>query len=415
MSRDHAFIAHVPVPTQKEVRLAELKQLLIECIFRVDRTSVIGTEEKGIARQIRLGGSDERRTRVEGSIGKIIVVMCPKKGKCFLFLSRGLCLFVQINNVYRLTWTQLIIHYLITFQIDHALDTGVSRAMVRLTHSSVDLSVYESGRKFQSSSHSWSSHASSQSKQGKHFEWEENRKCSWYWSFSSTIIWNFQEVWTSFGRHGWSLFCSVVPRTFLGPIFIALQATPFTESLLDHRLYLQYIGKQRASSEEDRSKEHLLLLVRVLLGIWVISGLTHLYKSLKGYCDLSTRRWWLLVIVTQFHFLFYSSRTLPNIFALVLGNRRLRKSVLHRSSNRWLVLHCFALWLSGQEKLLVWTSAFAILIFRSELVVLLSLILLQEVFVKRRLPFMKALGHGLCASALAVGKFSLGSRRRWIV
>lgn len=165
MSRDHAFIAHVPVPTQKEVRLSELKQLLIECIFRIDRTSVIGTEEKRIARQICLGGSDERRTRVEGSIGKIIVVMCRNKGKCFLFLSRGLCLFVQINNVYRLTWTQLI-----TFQIDHALDAGLSRAMVCVTHSSVDLSVYESGRKFQSSGHSWSSHASSQSKQGKHFE-----------------------------------------------------------------------------------------------------------------------------------------------------------------------------------------------------------------------------------------------------
>ncbi|CAF1339845.1 unnamed protein product [Rotaria sordida] len=161
-------------------------------------------------------------------------------------------------------------------------------------------------------------------------------------------------------------FPGVVPRTFLGPIFIAILAWPFSNISFDHLIYLQYI-------------------VRIILGILVISGLTHIYKSLKGYCDLSTRRWWLIIIITQFHLLFYSTRTLPNIFALVI------------------VLHSLAFWLSKREKSLVWTSAFAILIFRSELVILLGLILLQEVFIKRRLTFKKTLKHGLIASSLAVG------------
>ena len=69
-----------------------------------------------------------------------------------------------------------------------------------------------------------------------------------------------------------------------------------------------------------------------------------------------------------------------------------------------LVLHSFAFWLTGRGKSLVWTSAFAILIFRSELVVLLGLILLQEVFIRRRLTFTKTLVNGLLASALAIGK-----------
>ncbi|CAF3678989.1 unnamed protein product [Rotaria sp. Silwood1] len=161
-------------------------------------------------------------------------------------------------------------------------------------------------------------------------------------------------------------FPGVVPRTFLGPIFIAILAWPFSNISFDHLVYLQYI-------------------VRIILGILVISGLTHIYKSLKGYCDLSTRRWWLIIILTQFHLLFYSTRTLPNIFALVI------------------VLHSLAFWLSKQGKSLVWTSAFAILIFRSELVILLGLILLQEVFIKRRLAFKKTLFHGLIASSLAIG------------
>ncbi|CAF2861306.1 unnamed protein product [Rotaria sp. Silwood2] len=161
-------------------------------------------------------------------------------------------------------------------------------------------------------------------------------------------------------------FPGVVPRTFLGPIFIAILTWPFSNISFDHLLYLQYI-------------------VRIILGILVISGLTHIYKSLKGYCDLSTRRWWLIITLTQFHLLFYSTRTLPNIFALVI------------------VLHSLAFWLSKRAKSLVWTSAFAILVFRSELVILLGLILLQEVFIKRRLAFKKTLIHGLIASSLAIG------------
>jgi len=107
----------------------------------------------------------------------------------------------------------------------------------------------------------------------------------------------------------------VVPRTFLGPIFIAILTWPFS---FNHLLYLQYIGKRKISCcfLDLISKK---ILVRIILGILVISGLTHLYKSLKGYCDLSTRLWWLIIILTQFHFLFYSTRTLPNIFALVIG------------------------------------------------------------------------------------------------
>jgi hypothetical protein len=60
----------------------------------------------------------------------------------------------------------------------------------------------------------------------------------------------------------------------------------------------------------------------------------------------------------------------------------------------------------GEEKLLVWISPFTILIVRSELVGLLGLILLQEIFIKRCLAFTKALFNGLIASGLAIGKMN---------
>ena len=195
----------------------------------------------------------------------------------------------------------------------------------------------------------------------------------------------------------------MVPRTFLGPIFIALTTVPFLNfsSHDSHRLHLQYIGNiEPQRNEIVRS----FRVVRGVLGVLVISGLTHLYKALKGYCDTATRRWWLILILTQFHFLFYATRPLPNIFALVIGSFVICKETPPSFIDAHLVLHAFAFWLSGRNLLLVWTSAFAILVFRSELVILLGSILLQEVFLKRRLSFARALGHGLTASALAVGK-----------
>nr|SVE81262.1 EOG090X04MD [Daphnia magna] len=144
-------------------------------------------------------------------------------------------------------------------------------------------------------------------------------------------------------------FPGVVPRTFLGPLVVSVIAAPFVA----------------VSRVLEFPKDVSLYLVRFALGALVLWPLLKLQKRIKGTLGKGTSDWFVLVTVSQFHFLFYLSRPLPNTMALPL------------------VLFAYYYWLGQQHGKFIACSAAAILIFRGELAILLGLILLGELLTRR--------------------------------
>jgi len=144
-------------------------------------------------------------------------------------------------------------------------------------------------------------------------------------------------------------FPGVVPRTFLGPLAVSSIAFPLVS-------FIQML---------DLSKVYSQYVVRCVLGALVLWGFFSYRSAVKERLGGQLDLWLTLLTVSQFHFVFYCSRPLPNIFALVL------------------VLHALAAWLKGQSTRFIVLSAGAILIFRGELAIFLGAILFMELIVGR--------------------------------
>jgi len=144
-------------------------------------------------------------------------------------------------------------------------------------------------------------------------------------------------------------FPGVVPRSFVGPLILSAIAAPFIT----------------IADTFESSKLVSLIIVRLVLGALVLWPLLRIKKRIRENLGESVSLWFLLITLSQFHFIFYLSRPLPNIMALPL------------------VLFAFDFWLARQSGLFITFSAAAILIFRGELAILMGFILIGELLNKR--------------------------------
>ncbi|CAH0550492.1 unnamed protein product [Brassicogethes aeneus] len=144
-------------------------------------------------------------------------------------------------------------------------------------------------------------------------------------------------------------FPGVVPRTFIGPLFVSILSSPFIFllKLLDiNKFWAQYI-------------------VRTILATCVITSFSILSKTLEKQFGTRWLLWFTAITVTQSHFMFYLSRPLPNTFVLPL------------------VLLALDGWINNSQKKFVLFAGASIIIFRSELVMLFGILLLYDLYHKR--------------------------------
>lgn len=103
-------------------------------------------------------------------------------------------------------------------------------------------------------------------------------------------------------------FPGSVPRTCTGALILATISWPFTWLL--------------------GSPEQTQLLVRAVLGVLSAASLWSVRNAVDTAYGRTAGRWFVLLQTSQFHVVYYSSRTLPNSFAFVLTNLALHELII---------------------------------------------------------------------------------------
>lgn len=155
-------------------------------------------------------------------------------------------------------------------------------------------------------------------------------------------------------------FPGVVPRTFLGPIFVTVLSAPFV-------VINSVFGASKFLSQ---------YVVRAVLGTTVIFAFQTYRLAIEKELGKVTTTWLSLITASQFHFMYYLSRPLPNTFALIL------------------TLLAYGYWIRQKHLHLIVTTAAAVIIFRGEVAILLGFILLAEL-TARRLKIKDLLKYGI--------------------
>ncbi|TKR89448.1 hypothetical protein L596_013548 [Steinernema carpocapsae] len=165
-------------------------------------------------------------------------------------------------------------------------------------------------------------------------------------SFNVQAIHDILYTRTNVSMYDHHQFPGVVPRTFTGPLAISALVSP----LLPFFAIL------------DVPKYWMLFWSRLVLGLGVLISFCNFARCIGKHFGRETANFLRLIVASQFHFIFYASRPLPNIFALIF------------------VMWVYQLWLDQRLKKAITLATVATFLFRFELVLLFGPIFLVGIF-----------------------------------
>ncbi|ORX52044.1 hypothetical protein DM01DRAFT_1259294, partial [Hesseltinella vesiculosa] len=174
-------------------------------------------------------------------------------------------------------------------------------------------------------------------------------------------------------------FPGVVPRTFLGALIVSSLAKPVIWCLS------HWIEPPMALVEQ--------CVVRCVLGALVVGSLVPWHQSIQLLFGRRAAMWSVILTCCQFHFCFWSTRTLPNMFALPLVMLGLSHWVRSIASQAERAHH--------QQRMIDYL-AIAGIIFRFEAGVLLMVLLFYQVVIYRTLSAKVAIPRLILTSTLAL-------------
>ncbi|KAK5155911.1 alpha-1,6- mannosyltransferase [Recurvomyces mirabilis] len=144
-------------------------------------------------------------------------------------------------------------------------------------------------------------------------------------------------------------FPGSVPRTFVGALLLSGLTMP--------------LGAARLVISDP---PFVQLLVRSVLGVLNVWSISNIRLSVNTAFGKTAGVWFILLTASQFHIMYYASRTLPNMLALPLTNLALGNLVLVKSVNAKSARG------AKRRRLALYLLTIAGIVFRSEIAILLA-------------------------------------------
>jgi alpha-1,6-mannosyltransferase len=178
-------------------------------------------------------------------------------------------------------------------------------------------------------------------------------------------------------------FPGAVPRTFIGALTLAAVSKPI--------LYFSGAGKAQ-------------YIVRAILGLWNAQCIFRFRDALIAAFGEGVGRWYLLLQLSQFHTVFYASRTLPNMFAFGLTTLAMGQFIPVPGRKREVEVQ--------RQRAGVSLMVFSAVVFRSEIALLLATQVLAQL-VQFRISIKDVIITGLVSGLLSIATTSLVDSYFW--